>query len=195
MEEEFGATALEPDEALNLKASWIRTRSDLNIAEAAGIAQAVAKYSKYPPSSAVLLDDLFLRQLHRDMFSSVWTWAGTYRSVELNLGINPSQVATEVRKLLGDVAFRLQHVENPNSYRALACELHHRLVWIHPFVNGNGRAARLYVDLFLKSNLQPGFTWGSLNNESPKETRREYVAALKAADNGDISRLVRFVTS
>ena len=38
---------------------------------------------------------------------------------------------------------------------ALVCEVHHRLVPIHPFVNGSGRASRMFADLFLFQKTDP----------------------------------------
>ncbi|MGF4355977.1 hypothetical protein ACQF5H_27560 [Klebsiella pneumoniae] len=33
-----------------------------------------------------VLDDVFLRKLHKQMFSDTWTWAGTYRKSDKNIG-------------------------------------------------------------------------------------------------------------
>lgn len=77
----------------------------------------------------------------------------------------------------------------------LAARFHHQLVLIHPFPNGNGRCCRLIVDLLLqKMGLEP-FTWGSGGHTSlvsQSEMRAEYLAALRAADQGDISPLLAF---
>jgi len=47
-------------------------------------------------------------------------------------------------------AYRLDRL---NGYKKVVAAMaaHHRFVWIHPFLDGNGRVARLYTDLFLKS--------------------------------------------
>jgi Fic family protein len=65
-------------------------------------------------------------------------------------------------------------------------------VAIHPFPNGNGRCSRLAADLLAQKLGQPRFTWGSANLIAIAETRRAYVAALQAADRGDIGPLMAF---
>ncbi|WP_236904470.1 Fic family protein [Collimonas fungivorans] len=71
--------------------------------------------------------------------------------------------------------------------------MHHKLVLIHPFPNGNGRHARLFTDCFLRyCGVQP-FTWGSVNLVDASDTRAAYIAALRAADNRDYGPLLAFV--
>ena len=64
----------------------------------------------------------------------------------------------------------------------IAARFHHRLVWIHPYPNGNGRHARLATDLFLVSLGRTRFSWGRVNLVDAGETRNDYIAALRAAD-------------
>jgi Fic family protein len=67
---------------------------------------------------------------------------------------------------------------------------HHRLVRIHPFPNGNGRISRLMADLLIVAQSGERFTWGrSLRGD---ENRKRYLAALRAADDGDCAPLVVF---
>jgi len=73
----------------------------------------------------------------------------------------------------------------------IAIRLHHRMVYIHPFPNGNGRHSRIMADLLLKSLEQPLFTWGSKTNLTlQSKSRVEYLAALRLADKGDLSALL-----
>ena len=72
-----------------------------------------------------------------------------------------------------------------------ATRIHHRLVWIHPFPNGNGRFARLIADMYLKSLGCTHPTWPvDLQNDSPD--RKRYINTLKAADKGDFGPLIAF---
>lgn len=73
------------DEADGLRLSWVRTRGDLNEAEAANILE--ARRAVRSPSLDDVLDDLWLRRLHERMFGDVWPWAGTYRRSGRNIGI------------------------------------------------------------------------------------------------------------
>jgi Fic family protein len=75
----------------------------------------------------------------------------------------------------------------------IAARFHHRLVWIHPFSNGNGRHARLLTDLLLAANGAVPFTWGRGDLEHAGEARERYLAALRAADARDFAPLLAFV--
>ena len=77
----------------------------------------------------------------------------------------------------------------------IAARFHHRLVWVHPFANGNGRHARLITDLLLEKLLdRPRFSWGRASLYTG-ESRARYIAALRAADAGDYKPLMAFVRS
>jgi Fic-DOC domain mobile mystery protein B len=77
----------------------------------------------------------------------------------------------------------------------IAVRFHHRLVWIHPYPNGNGRHGRLTADLLVLSLGRPRFTWGREHMVDPRDTRQQYVAALRAADNHDPAPLIAFARS
>lgn len=63
---------------------------------------------------------------------------------------------------------------------------HHRLVAIHPFIDGNGRTARLVMNLLLMCD---GYPPTIIDNAS----RRQYYRVLARADVGDEGPLVNFV--
>jgi Fic-DOC domain mobile mystery protein B len=127
------------------------------------------------------------------MFGRTWKWAGTYRPTEKNLGIAPARIAEEVRNLLENT--RAQIAGKVAPIDGIAARFHHRLVWIHPFPNGNGRHARLLTDLLLAANGAAPFTWGRGDLEHAGETRERYLAALRAADARDLAPLLAFVRS
>ncbi len=63
----------------------------------------------------------------------------------------------------------------------VAAASHHRLMWIHPFLNGNGRVARLYTDAcFRRLPLQGYGLWNVSRGLARK--RDDYMAALSWAD-------------
>lgn len=68
-------------------------------------------------------------------------------------------------------------------------------MWIHPFPNGNGRHARLATDLLSAGLGRPRFSWDRVSLVNASETRRAYVAALRAAGGHDIRPLLEFVRS
>ena len=93
------------------------------------------------------------------MFGETWKWAGQLRTTEKNIGIAPERIPEAVRQLLLDVAEQLEAHSYP--IREVAARLHHRLVQIHPFPNGNGRVARTFADLLLFSQGEERFRWGA----------------------------------
>jgi Fic-DOC domain mobile mystery protein B len=118
------------------------------------------------------------------MFQDVWRWAGEYRRSDKNLGVPKEMIRDEIGVLLGDATY---WVEN-ETYDAdeMAVRFHHRLVWIHPFPNGNGRHSRLAADVLATTLDRPRFSWGR-GLENP---RQRYIDALKTADNADIAPLL-----
>lgn len=73
--------------------------------------------------------------------------------------------------------------------------LHHRLVYIHLFPNGNGRHARVMADAVMVKLLnEPPIDWaGQYRLEKMNVRCEEYIAALRAADGYDYSKLFEFV--
>lgn len=140
-----------------------------------------------------ILTDRYAKTLHKQMFGDVWGWAGKYRERESNIGIRPHLITTEVPALFSDVLYWLQH----RTYESdeIAVRLHHRLVAIHPFSNGNGRHTRLMADLLVERLGRDPFTWGRRSLVEVSELRAGYVAALQAADNHIIEPLLKFARS
>jgi Fic-DOC domain mobile mystery protein B len=186
-----GATPLDPDETEGLIPPQIVTRAELNEAEEANIARGLAWGLKAIRSRRVLTDD-FVYDLHRRMFEDVWEWAGRVRSTNKNIGIDKYGIRVAVRELMADTAtWKASAVYPPEE---LVVRLHHRLVAIHPFPNGNGRHARMIADLFLlQEGIRP-LSWGSRRGSLVQtgQIRSEYISALRAADRGDIQPLLAF---
>ncbi len=101
-----GHTALSDEDRYGLIPTWIATRGDLNDAEQHNITQALLRR---PPTSHQLLDDAFLRDLHKRMFGQVWLWAGRYRRRETNIGEAPEQIAPAIRSLAEDAKAWVEH--------------------------------------------------------------------------------------
>jgi Fic-DOC domain mobile mystery protein B len=148
---------------------------------------------RQPPNVEQLLDEPYLRHFHRSMFNEVWRWAGTYRIRETNIGIEPSGIAIAVRNLVDDARAWVEY--STFDAHELAVRFHHRLVSIHPFPNGNGRHARIAADYLLSGLDGSQFSWGANLGLDTAGLRDKYLSALRSADRGDISDLVRFARS
>ncbi len=183
------ATPLTPEEREGLIPTYVTLKSELNELEQQNILEgdrwAFSRKRK-------VLDETFLRGLHRRMFNRVWRWAGKYRTSERNLGIESYRIETELRQLVDDVRYWTENdTYGPDE---IAVRFHHRLVSVHPFPNGNGRWSRLAGDLLVVSLGGTRFTWGSANLRAG-DVRRNYIAALQAADKHDLGPLIAFARS
>jgi Fic-DOC domain mobile mystery protein B len=189
------ATPLQPHDRQGLRQSWIASRQDLNEAEEANIAKGFAWANGRrgrKPDDILTVD--FLRTLHKQMFGDVWSWAGDFRLRDVNIGnLQAHRIPIDLPALLDDVKYWVEH--RTFAPDEIAVRLHHRLVEIHPFPNGNGRHARLTADLLVQELGGLPFSWGSGSLKSVGELRKRYVEALKMADNHDIKPLIEFARS
>jgi Fic-DOC domain mobile mystery protein B len=192
-EDPEGATPLTEEQPQGLRPTWIATRSDLNDAEAQNILDGMLKWQRRPRRLDGLLDDKVIRDLHRDLFGDVWSWAGAYRRTDVNIGVSWYEVPTRVRDLTEDA--KCWFADAGVTTDTAACWLHHRLVQIHPFPNGNGRHAREFTNLVLGSVGAAPFTWGRSHLGGVGDVRTRYLEALRAADEHDHELLLVFVRS
>lgn len=185
-----GSTSLTDDELIGLRIRPIPSRNELNLIELSHIASAMENPHWQALTTPQLLDDLMLRRLHKEMFGGVWTWGGKYRTTEKNIGCDPIQIAVRVRELCESAKLWF---DGGMPIDKAGCKFHFDLVAIHPFVNGNGRHARLATDLVLTSVGSARFTWGGASLVEASATRSTYISALRAADRGDLAPLLAFV--
>lgn len=184
------ATPLTPDEKNGLIPSDITYRRELNKAEQDNIARA---QDWALSRRRELLTEKFIKDLHGRMLGDVWRWAGDFRTSEKNIGIPYYEIPMAVRELLDDGKTWIECKTYPPD--EIAVRLHHRLVQIHAFANGNGRHARLMADLLVMHLGRERFTWGSVNLQDAGQVRKRYIEALKAADNHNIGPLLAFARS
>ena len=181
------ATPLLPGEMRYLRLP-IMGRQQLNAAEAANVAAGQFWGAKSRKSQWT---EEFLRLLHKRMFGDVWKWAGRYRKHDVNIGDVPAwRVETDVRSILDDAGYWAENATYPPH--ELAVRLHHRLVFVHPFVNGNGRCTRMLADIVLIRTKAEPLTWGGVSLVETGVLRADYISALQAADANDIGPLLRF---
>jgi len=185
-----GATPLDADELANLIPGHITTQGELNEWEQLNILQGEAWARKQRQE---ILQEAYVRKLHERMFGETWRWAGEFRKSDKNLGVDWLKIGVELKKLLDDVRYQVEHGSYPAD--EIAVRFHHRLVAIHPFPNVNGRHARLMADLLAERLGHPRFSWGSRSLVDASETRQRYIAALQAADARDYGPLLAFARS
>lgn len=190
-----GATLLDPDEIAGLIPNYLTKRAELNQLEGENIEKAYQWLGRSKKKE--ILSITFVMKLHSKMFDEVWKWAGKKRNSEKSIGIAPEKIVPQLNQLLKNVEFQIQNQSYP--WDELAARFHHTLVKIHVFPNGNGRHARIITDLLLEQNDQTPFSWGANQSTSSIDVegpiRKQYVASLRSADDGDISPLIKFVRS
>lgn len=130
-----------------------------------------------------------VRQIHKLVLSQIEDEnAGQYRKTEVRIAgakhIPPEawdipQRMTDWEGWLKDSQKKIHPVE-------LAAQAHHRLVAIHPFIDGNGRTARLVMNLILFKQGYPPAVILRVN-------RKQYYQVLMQADAGKNDPLVNFV--
>lgn len=94
--------------------------------------------------------------------------------------------AAEIPSLMGDLIRWIKENKHKLHLIELAAILHHKIVWIHPFFDGNGRAARLVMNLIL---MQKGYPLVVIL----KNDRKKYYETLAKADKGNYLPFVRFI--
>jgi fido (protein-threonine AMPylation protein) len=139
-----------------------------------------------------LLTDQFLRDLHRQLYGDIWTWAGRWRSPEINLGVAPEQIAVDLRTTMDNIRYRWGNTKDWTA-RELGIAAHAEGVRVHPFTDGNGRATRLHADLvFIAAQDSPThqYDWDV--------DRRRYIKLLRDFDRGrdvtDLAQIFRGVS-
>ena len=128
--------------------------------------------------------------LHQIIMKGINDEAGKFRTTEVRIAgadFIPSpayEVSHLILKLID------WYNRDPDELRPieLAAILHHRFVWIHPFHDGNGRVARLLMNLVL---TRSGYPIAVILNVD----RNKYYDTLKKADKGNPASFVNFVAS
>ena len=115
-------------------------------------------------------------------------FAGRYRNGQVRiLGANfippnfakISSLISELIKYTNENPDKLTHVE-------LVAKFHHKFVWIHPFFDGNGRTARLLMNLlFLKFGYPPAIIL--------KNNRKQYYRSLNLANKGAYNEFILLI--
>jgi excisionase family DNA binding protein len=135
------------------------------------------------------ISEVLIRNLHQIIIQETdKKWGGKYRNANVIIGgakhtpPDALQVPQKMRDLIG----WLNSQKNKKNVIELSALLHHKLVHIHPFFDGNGRTARLTMNLLL---MQAGYPLVIIL----KNDRKKYYDVLDKADSGKYEPLVKFI--
>jgi len=186
-----GQTPVDPDEMAGLKPRHIVTQAQLNEFEQLNIVKGQRWAFRH---KGEVLQESYVRELHRRMFGDTWQWAGQFRKSDKSIGVAWNQVGIRLHQLLANTVQQIEHAAFPADQ--LAVRFHHQLVWIHPFVNGNGRHSRMMADVLITRLGGTRFSWGAhADLLTAGSARADYIAALRAADQGSFDALISFARS
>jgi len=174
----------------------LSTPAARNAAETEAISRAYDKHvfrARRKKRGTEWLTDDFIRKVHADMFGTIWEWGGQYRQTRMNIGVEPHLIPEQIKLLTGDF-LSWNETESTMPVVEISARLQHRLTYIHPFINGNGRHARLITDIFLNSRQYAIPQWPQIQLMAQgNEIREQYIRAMKNADEGDLTELIQFI--
>lgn len=130
-----------------------------------------------------------VRQIHALVLKNIDDGsAGQYRQLPVRIGGSAHHPpdAWEVPQLMNEWGDWLNGAAQNEHAIDLAAIAHHRFVAIHPFIDGNGRTARLVMNLLLMRAGYPPTIIQRVN-------RQQYYRVLAQADRGNPAPLVNFV--
>jgi len=127
-----------------------------------------------------------IQQLHEFVMKGILKNPGQYRTENVRLTgakIRPPSYL----KMVTLMDEYIQNIEKLNLQPIKkASFIHHELVRIHPFIDGNGRVARLLTNFYLMKKGYPPIVIQS-------EDREKYYRSLYKADKGDLSDFASFI--
>ena len=127
------------------------------------------------------LNQIVMKEIDKD-------WAGKYRNSSVIIGgaKHTPPDAIEIDKSIKDLMNWYAKKTKKMHPVELSAILHHKLVFNHPFFDGNGRTARLLMNVVL---MRAGYPLAVIL----KNDRKKYYDVLAKADKGDYKMLVNFV--
>ncbi|ETK10605.1 hypothetical protein T231_03995 [Tannerella sp. oral taxon BU063 isolate Cell 6/7/9] len=159
----------------------------INEQEAKGIALAelyVLRLETDTPISTTLLLDI-----HKIAFGHLYDWAGKWRTTNIVVGQlvppAPHQIIQLMYHFVDNLNFKISVATKRDEHMECLLYAHYEFIRIHPFNNGNGRTGRILMNLIaMKFGYKPLILY-----HREGESRKVYIAAMKAADKGHLEPL------
>ena len=130
-----------------------------------------------------------LRWAKGEADEKVWVEAGKLRERQVIVGRHLPPIAESLPNFLKrfDEAYNPLKMHGLRPIIALSAA-HHRLMWIHPFLDGNGRVARLFTDAYFEKIKLDGYgLWNvSRGLARSRDDYRKYLAAADSERENDL---------
>ena len=189
--EEYSSTTRFLESSLGIK-----SYAELAPYLAKGVERVMAEIIDCKPTELIITPELICK-LHKDAFGGLFpSWAGRYRDRDVVVGkYNPPhyfEVPVLIKQYCEDLEYRLSLVGPKPPLSDILLETlafaEGRFLNIHPFLDFNGRVARMLLfTLLYRLNLPPVQL---VPDEKDRQGRTEYLAALSSADNLDLQPLI-----
>jgi cell filamentation protein len=128
------------------------------------------------------LNDINL--IHKKFLGNIYSWAGTYRDVNLSKGGFVFASAMAIPQMMKEFERRVLRKHTPCREGAVdeiaerLAIVHVEFLLIHPYREGNGRTARLLATLMAYQAGMPGLDFGFIGSRGREFDR--YVSAIHA---------------
>lgn len=194
------------ERAMNLDYSKDEDKRDLQIESRIHIElqkNIAARLSEKPDSVKVTSAD-FLRWIHREFYEQMpkrlrwakgetgetaWVEAGEFRKRFVIIGqhVPPTHESLNAFVKRFDEFYNPEQMHGVRPIIALAAA-HHRLMWIHPFLDGNGRVTRLFTDAYFTRIGLSGYGLWNVSRGLARERGRykQFLAAADSPREGDL---------
>ena len=132
------------------------------------------------------IDHVTIQQIHGVVTAGILEESGKYRSTNVRItgAVKTPPDWSKIVKLMDGL---IENISESKTHQIeTAAYLHHRFVEIHPFIDGNGRVARLLTNLYLITLGYPPIVLKT-------EERGKYYKFLRAADAGNLSTFANFI--
>lgn len=186
---DYGETRMVVEQGLTITGKPLK-----DTLEAKNLAHAMDFFEKLASTTDKPITAHDVRQIHAAILQGIDDDnAGKHRLSEVEISGSQYKPPTYIRvpDMMEEFSHWLEQVTSP-SYHAeispviLACVTHTWFVYIHPFVDGNGRAARILMNLVL---MRHGYPISIVT----RDDRARYYDALEASHNSDLTPFISLV--
>lgn len=132
------------------------------------------------------IDHVTIQRIHEVVTAGILEDAGRYRTGNVRI-TGASKTPPDWSKLVGLMDGLINEVvQSKMGVIRTAAIFHHRFVEIHPFIDGNGRVARLLTNLYLIANGYPPIVLKAME-------KKKYYRCLRAADLGYPAKFIDLI--
>ncbi len=151
--------------------------------------------------NVTIFDSNYLKSIHYFIFNELYPWAGIYRIVYMAKNFSCFSSVEEIERNLTDTInimnTDIEKVTNPNELISFVASNYISLQNIHPFREGNGRAIKAFMTIFIQNKTRSNnylgpytIDWGKIDNDAlnkamplakafPGSLEQEFKKALK----------------